>query len=312
MDPHTHLTPEASQDRITSEGGNHNGDRRRKSGGLQQPKLNIVSDESKALHDEERDELRRLIQEKRRQTPQQGPTEPEVLVLVNKNYDSSIHSLKPDFTSPPPASSSEIEKKQGFVIRNQHSGDISDPWTDNFRATASPISRRKISMELEDDMELEPPLPTSSEYEKHDDCTADNPVSSWVDPVDGFLGQSFITELSQNPSLIDPQAALEYSMMLDQMQQILQLPTKLNAGDVERLDQIMEGAEDEIEEGFEEESIKFEISDEEDEFRDSNDHLEDGGEIEIVQPNKEFGFDENDDLLLADSDLYITGKFHNL
>lgn len=336
VDPHTHLSPEPSNTSpVPSQSGQFNSDKRRRSGGSISK---VQSEELKAIHDEERAHLRRLIQDKRRQTPQQESSQSEVVVLVNKDYDSYVLQFKQEelkskawndaksnynenYKSPSPTDGSIDVDMKGVCAKAGH---IPEPWTDNFRATASPISRRKITMELDEEVisqEGQNPKSFPSESESLEEPSAfdllDDPTPSISESQeDGFLGQSFVTELQENPIFIDPQAALEYSMMLDQMQQILQLPTKhhVRAPDQE-LDQILEedenvdGEDDEIEEGFEEESIKLEVSDDEDEF---NEVDENEDELEVIQPSDPaLAFDENDDMLLAESDLYITGRYYS-
>lgn len=88
-----------------------------------------------------------------------------------------------------------------------------------------------------------------------------------------FLGQSFLLQYhaeheasNTTVQLMDAQTALEYSLMLDQMQGILDLPVKakLPSIDEEGGDGETDDAEEEVEEGFEEESLVV-VSEDDDE-----------------------------------------------
>lgn len=328
IDRHSHLTPEVQESisPMPSEESQVSSDKRRRSGGFP---VKASSDDLKSLHEEERAHLRRLIQEKRRQTPQQTATEAEVVVLVNKDYENYVemfrqqdtankrhledkeHRHMDNFSSPSPRVDKKLNENQ-----SEHVGKSEDIWTNHLRATAaSPISRRHMAMELDEEVSQRAveivkdrasiDIESESLMEASTFDLLDDQVPSVSESQDGFLGESFITELNQNPNLVDPQAALEYSMMLDQMQQILQLPSKHQIREMDqRLEQIAEDDEDEIEEGFEEESVQLEMSDD---FDDGRDSFSDINEPTDVKHDME-GFNESDDMLLGDSDLYITGK----
>ena len=324
-------------------------DKRRRSGGSVSVGKNSSVDELRSQHDSDRANLRKMISDKRRQTPQN--TEPEVVVLVNNDYDFDyIETHKQRYSAasanppsqqvtPQPSITPRREdigkrKDDALVLESINSSASQEKLSETKRMNtsvafdsclglwskigivqqpnakivpASPISRRQMAFELEEEAvnaAIEEPsavLPSQSESVAEgavDEEQGEFDDEGFPDGDDVYLGQSFVTEMNNEEvlsKLVDPQAALEYSMMLQQMQEILQLPSHPNLG-AKALEKIEEGDnEEEIEEGFEEEEFKFEISDSEDEADQEKLHDEDFeviGDDEIVDQRNDESLEE--------------------
>lgn len=146
-----------------------------------------------------------------------------------------------------------------------------------------------------------------------EEFVSNKPPSAAIQSEEGFLGRSFILQMHDEEQqgyrmVLDAQAAMEYSIMIQQMQDILQLGAvqakKLDAANYEssrtgmnnehptsgeiskksdeKLSEIegsIEGTEEEIEEGFEEASFTFYLSDSDEENNGSEENGDDLNEF---------------------------------
>jgi hypothetical protein len=194
-------------------------------------------------------------------------------------------------------------------------------------SAASPISRRQLADFDDDDVDRDhqhqhhllpqPYIVFDAKAEPLEDLWDVQPMTPDLYgevPSEGYLGQSFIEQMQNDPHCcqLDPQAAFEYSLMCDQMQQILQLPSKGNPVFDEGLEGIAEeetggDEEEEFDEGFEEETVHFDVSDSSDDEHNQA-FLEDALNDHDVDDDVATPIPDYEDDLLAPNELYITGK----
>lgn len=320
-------------------------DKKRKSGGASSISKSLAAEELRNQYDSDRANLRKMINDKRKQTPQQDA---EVVIVANQDYDDFVETHKQRYSnaaahppstqvtpqpsiSPQPSvtprrdenSVQNVQNKESQLVLESIDSHGSPPnnkemsntmrlnasvafdnccnlWSKMVPAAnakivpASPISRRQMAFELEEEAGDEGSVVLAQDSKSVAEAAVDETFeeAGFEESFEGdesYLGQSFVTELNGNAfeNLANPQAALEYSMMLQQMQEILQLPSHPNIG-AKALEKIEEGSEEEdIEEGFEEESVKFDLSDsDDDEGHAHGQDFEIEGEDEVEKNNE--------------------------